>query len=275
MKRALIVVLVAAFAFAPAAPAWAQIPDAAASTVAPWDAYGRAFMAPGTGGDLVTITVVDAGGTALPNIAVQVDVSACVTLCIDTPPGLAGVTNAAGVVVLDPRVGGCETCTVRIFAAGILLRTYTQVVSADWDGMWGDGHVGSLDFQYLQASMMSGAVCADYDGNGIVDLVDMSIFQLCANATNTNVCPNPQACGLNCPQVDGVIVAGGGGNRSPDMSGDGTVDLIDLSQFAAAYTPRPYNMCADFNCDGVVDIIDLSRFAAHYLHTGLFPGICY
>jgi hypothetical protein len=55
---------------------------------------------------------------------------------------------------------------------------------------------------------------------------------------------------------------------SPDNSGDGVVDLIDLSIFAAGYTspPQPYNPCLDFACGSVVDLIDFSIFAQHYLH---------
>jgi len=56
--------------------------------------------------------------------------------------------------------------------------------------------------------------------------------------------------------------------KSPDISGDLIVDIIDLSLFANGYTspPKPYQWCYDFNCDALVDIIDFSIFAQHYLH---------
>jgi hypothetical protein len=55
---------------------------------------------------------------------------------------------------------------------------------------------------------------------------------------------------------------------SPDINGDGIVDIIDLSLFAVGYTspPKPYTLCLDFDCSGLVDIIDFSIFAQHYLH---------
>ncbi len=56
---------------------------------------------------------------------------------------------------------------------------------------------------------------------------------------------------------------------SPDINGDGIVDIIDLSLFAVGYTspPKPLVVCFDFNCDTFVDIIDFSIFAQHYLHS--------
>jgi hypothetical protein len=79
------------------------------------------------------------------------------------------------------------------------------------------------------------------------------------------VVPDPDDCGLQlCLPYT---------TRSPDISGPGgatdlTVDLFDLSAFAAGYLspPKPYDKCLDFNCDGFVDVIDFSIFAIHYLH---------
>jgi hypothetical protein len=52
--------------------------------------------------------------------------------------------------------------------------------------------------------------------------------------------------------------------RSPDINGDCTVDLIDLSLFATGFPPSPYATCSDFDCDGLVNLIDLSSFAFHF-----------
>jgi hypothetical protein len=52
--------------------------------------------------------------------------------------------------------------------------------------------------------------------------------------------------------------------RSPDISGDLQVDLVDLSLFAASFWPLPYETCRDLNVDGFVDLIDLSVFAHHF-----------
>jgi hypothetical protein len=61
--------------------------------------------------------------------------------------------------------------------------------------------------------------------------------------------------------------------KSPDISGDGFVDLVDFTTFASLITPAPYEVCADLNCDGIVDTGDVlpgdpggGIFGAHYLH---------
>jgi hypothetical protein len=56
-----------------------------------------------------------------------------------------------------------------------------------------------------------------------------------------------------------------------DGDGNGTVDLIDLSQFRDTYTrtsadPR-YLAYFDFDQDGVVDSDDLSEFTARFNHS--------
>jgi len=81
-------------------------------------------------------------------------------------------------------------------------------------------------------------------------------------------------CMLNCPAGDGGPVAGGpfGGHKTPDLNGDGIVNLQDLAAFAAAWPPRPYLFCADYNCDGMINLVDLSYFAIHWLHAGPVPG---
>jgi hypothetical protein len=55
---------------------------------------------------------------------------------------------------------------------------------------------------------------------------------------------------------------------SPDVDGDGEVQLNDFSAFAIAYPspPKPLQDCADFDCNGLVELIDFSIFAQHYLH---------
>lgn len=52
--------------------------------------------------------------------------------------------------------------------------------------------------------------------------------------------------------------------RSPDMNGDNLVALADLSIFATAFPPQPYNTCADFDLSNVVNLSDLARFAFHF-----------
>jgi hypothetical protein len=52
--------------------------------------------------------------------------------------------------------------------------------------------------------------------------------------------------------------------RSPDISGDLLVDLVDLAIFAASFPPNPFDKCCDMNDDGLVDLIDLASFAFHF-----------
>lgn len=56
--------------------------------------------------------------------------------------------------------------------------------------------------------------------------------------------------------------------RSPDINGDGEVQLIDLSIFASAFPPNPYDTCADMDCNATINIQDLARFAFHFSPPG-------
>jgi len=52
--------------------------------------------------------------------------------------------------------------------------------------------------------------------------------------------------------------------RSPDMNGDGVVDVSDYNQFSDIYQHGPYQECADFNGDGTISLSDLAMFTSHY-----------
>jgi hypothetical protein len=155
----------------------AQVPDAALSTVQPWDSYGHAFVSPGTqsGVDEVTVEVRDAYGDPVVGACVEIDLSACEDFCMDVPNGLIGVTDASGQVVLDPRIGGCTECQLTVTANGMPFASYPRIVSTDYDR---SGSVDSSDVAALEAFLQEGDYlqCLDYDGNGLLDQQDEQIL---------------------------------------------------------------------------------------------------
>ena len=52
---------------------------------------------------------------------------------------------------------------------------------------------------------------------------------------------------------------------SPDLNGDGSVNLGDVVILAAAMG-GPYNPCMDFTGDGLINLSDVVVFATHYGH---------
>ncbi|UCF06280.1 MAG: choice-of-anchor D domain-containing protein [bacterium] len=148
------------------------------------------MVSPGIGLDTVTVTVRDASNNPCPYVLVEVDVSDCSGLCIDTPNGLSAVTDSNGVAYIDARVGGCDACNVVVRADGITIRTYSRIVSADWDGSWADGVVDSLDLDFLMLYYnVSYEVCADYNGDGLVDISDFSFLGDFWGNANSVPCP--------------------------------------------------------------------------------------
>jgi len=55
-----------------------------------------------------------------------------------------------------------------------------------------------------------------------------------------------------------------------DVNGDGTVDIVDLSQLSAHWYPGPpvgplgYDLAADVNDDGAVNMVDVSILSAYW-----------
>ncbi len=153
-------------------------PDPGQCTVSPWDSYARAFGTPGhqSNVDDLEVFIADQSGVPLPAVPVEIIVSAC-GLCLDPEDhGLRGETDAAGTVLLNPALGGCEECTVRVQAGNVVIRTYSRFVSTDWDGVQADGRVDEADVAFLQGALGTNEPCADYNGDGMVNLVDVNLF---------------------------------------------------------------------------------------------------
>lgn len=168
-----------------------QEPDPSLCTVSPWDAFGQALASPGAGGsDAVTVEVRDALGAPLAGMPVELDFMACPGLC-ESPAGgsLLATTDSEGRAVLDPRLGGCAPCSVRVKAGGVVIRSYSRVVSPDWDGAGPDGRVNSADQAWFM-SKLSGSYdpCADYNGSGTITAADLSLFAAALGDTNPGGC---------------------------------------------------------------------------------------
>lgn len=189
MKR--ISLTVAALLILGSAGVMAAVPDADNSSVEPWDTYGQAFVAPGGGSPLltnvdeVTVTVRNSDGDPISGAEVLIDLGQgsgltdeCPNLCLDPiDPGLTGVTNTSGIAVLNPRVGGCDNCSVLVKADGVTIAFYDSITSTDWDGSAADGAVTGADFAFFAAAFKSTQdPCADYNGDDAVTGTDFAFF---------------------------------------------------------------------------------------------------
>jgi hypothetical protein len=158
---------------------------------------------------------------------------------------------------------------------------------------------GDTDSFYLQGFWWSftivdlvGAPVADIPGTDfwLVDCDVANDLALCAGSASSAADSATNAAGMTTMH-DGSLSAGGCANglspvvqgfvlqdpgaacadycfnilvRSPDINGDGVVNLVDLSIFASAYPPNAYSTCSDMNCDAAINLSDLSRFAFHF-----------
>ncbi len=94
--------------------------------------------------------------------------------------------------------------------------------------------------------------------------------------------PVSAQCYLNCPGGDGnSLTPPIAPDHTPDINGDGSVDINDFVSFADAYVNGTVILeCVDFNCDGMLTIADLAVFAQHWHHhigfpqSGGQPGYC-
>ena len=156
------------------------VPDANLSSVEPWDTYGQVFVVPGTGigADVVTVTVLCAGSVPLPNAFVEIEFLDCDLCYWNGDHYITGFADGSGVFAYDPQVGGCDACEVRVTVEGVVIRSFTQVVSPDWDGVSGDGVVDGDDGAWFTPFISTNTydVCADLNGDNAVDAVDGALL---------------------------------------------------------------------------------------------------
>ena len=188
-----------------AAAAPADVPDPDLSDAGVWDVWGQAFVSPGSLTDLrasgiddVTITVRNRDGLPILGADVVIDFAGhgarvdCDGLCLDPVDAqLTGTTDINGEVTLNPRVGGCDDCTVIVRADGVTIAQFDHVSSTDWDGFAGNGQVQGPDLAFFATAFnVTQDACADYNGDGSVGGPDFSFF-----ATSFNLADqNPNGC---------------------------------------------------------------------------------
>jgi hypothetical protein len=177
--------------------------DPSKCVVDPWDHHNTVFVSPGSPPgasdvDRVTITVRDLDGLPLANRTVEIVLGGCTRLCRD--PGDDGLvptkTDANGVAVFQPKIGGCDECHVYVWVNGIEIRHYLHVRSTDWDGRISNGLVDPWDEPDLND------LCYDYNGDGSVGLDDLSLFSQAIGDSN------PSACTSNPTGVDEEVTPG-------------------------------------------------------------------
>jgi len=210
-------------------PVISGVPDPGNSVVVPWDIFGQAYMSPGIGGDSLAVIVRDGAGAFLPGITVEIDIADCNSLCVDYPDGLTAITDFRGLALFDPRVGGCEVCDVIVRAGGVDLRTFSSVTSADWDGNRADGYVNAVDLNYFANHNPSPPQpydsCADYNGDGVVDLADQAIFTASFSGVNLHTC-DAVPCVVSPPGLDfGTVAVGSWKEKTVTITNTGAGTL--------------------------------------------------
>jgi hypothetical protein len=167
------------------------VPDPIFSTTEPWDTYGQAFVAPGEQSpvDEVTVTVVDMAENPIPNAFVEIRFEGCSDICIDpiAENGLYGWTDEDGIAVLNPHVGGCDDCEVRVLANGMCISAYSFMTSTDWNSDEANGIISLEDFAFFATAFLGTQnLCADYNGNGVVGPEDFAMFAVSFKAFDAN-----------------------------------------------------------------------------------------
>jgi hypothetical protein len=115
-----------------------------------------------------TITVRDSNNTPITGSEVVIVLHPSVRVCTTNDPH--GFTDSSGVAGIVLRAGGCledVPDAVRIYADGVLIRTYSTVRSPDFDGVSGDGKVDLADVVvFIPALRLDLGGCTDYNGDG-------------------------------------------------------------------------------------------------------------
>jgi hypothetical protein len=161
--------------------AFATVPDPSKCTVVPADALNGVVLCPDSPSAIAatnyTITVKNTSGNPISGASVVIEFPAPTNIRFCTTAVNTGTTNASGVCVITLRGGGCQRTSGSTYAAvvkanGVVLRSYYNAKSPDYDGVGPNGLVNLSDLLAFR-----GAVgCHDYDNSGTMTLSDTLIF---------------------------------------------------------------------------------------------------
>lgn len=177
--------------------------------------------------------------------------------------GVVTAASAALAVVPDPTFSSCGNCLV-LTPGGDPGVSFTVVVKDQFNNAINGSNV-VIDFGTCPVALCSGQdVGFTKTGNTISGTTNLS---------GTVVFTPRGGFGTDCTikvYADGVQICSLSHVSSPDLNGDGSVDISDLSMFAGDMVSN--NLESDLNCDGSVDISDLSIFAGEMVLSG--AGYC-
>jgi hypothetical protein len=153
-------------------------PDPVHCHVAPCDALHGLVLAPDgpspIAATICTITIHNSSDNPLNNVScLMLSMPGSSPRWCTTAVNQAN-TDARGLCFITLRGGGCYTASeaARVYANGIVIRSYDNVKSPDFDGSGPDGAVSLPDLLAFRGPVG----CHDYDNNGSMDLSDLLIF---------------------------------------------------------------------------------------------------
>jgi hypothetical protein len=145
---------------------------------------------------------------------------------------------------VDASAFSCNDCVAILYIRGVPCKTI-QVKFLDTNG---DRCVTPADF-------VAGALCNDYNCDGVVDAVDRTFF-------NSHLC---HCCTGFCL----VHITGDINNNGVITSAD-IIELVNYV-FKGGPAPRPCPAAGDVNCDGVVNSSDIIRLVNYVFKGGIPP----
>jgi hypothetical protein len=166
----------------------ATVPDPTLCSVEPCDSFGDP---PGSAPGMVVYPCPVPGGSAefvcnirnadndpIPDAFVEINILVPANHCICPEAVLTGTTDALGNVTFNISAGGCTfgMDAVEIIANGMVIRTYQNLKSPDWDST-SDCDVDLADYIVFGTAFSTGAPgCHDYFNDGSCELGDFIVF---------------------------------------------------------------------------------------------------